>query len=230
MNDIKKCIHRHTIETHPRCFDVKGNPINKPISWYDGLRIGYLDIETDGLKADFSTMLSYCIKEREGKIYSGVITKEELFNGVVDRRLVQDLINEIDGFDILVTYYGTGFDIPYIRTKSMHYGIEFPGYVKEVVFNGNTARTVVQPSIYHWDLYYIVKSKLNLSRKSLDNACDYLGIVGKTDLDKDIWRMAKYGDEESIALVLEHNMGDVIILEKLHDYLWDLGKWDKRGL
>jgi uncharacterized protein YprB with RNaseH-like and TPR domain len=229
MNELR-CIHRHGQDTHPRCFDKNGLPINKAVSWYDGLRIGYLDIESDGLKSDFSTMLSYCIKERGGAIYSNVITKEELFNGVTDSRLVQDLINEMNGFDILVTYYGTGFDIPYIRSKAMHYGYDFPGYEKVVQFNGNTAKTVLIPSIYHWDLYYVVKSKMNLSRKSLDNACQYLGIKGKTPLDKDSWRLAKYGDEKALKGVLEHNEGDVVILEELHDCLWNLGKWERKPL
>ena len=229
MNN-NKCIHRHDIKQHPRCFDAKGNPINKAVSWYDGLRIGYLDIESDGLKADWSTMLSYCIKERGSSIYSGAITREELFNDVKDKRLVQDLVNELDGFDIIVTYYGKGFDIPYIRSKALHYGIEFPGFVKQVVFTGNIAKTIVIPSIYHWDLYFTVKSKLNLTRKSLANVCSYLGIKGKTPISKDVWMMAKYGDKQSLEDVLDHNKGDVVILEQLHDFIWELGKWERSPL
>jgi len=217
MNEIR-CKHRHTISEHPACF-AEGKvlePLEYKVPWYqtDGYRIGYLDIEADGLTADFSTMLSWCIKEREGKIKSDVITKEELFNGETDKRITESLINELKKYAIIITYYGTNFDMPYIRSKSLYHNIEFIPY----------------GLLYHFDLYYSVKSKLCLSRNSLDNACSYLGIPGKTHLDRNVWRLAKYGDPKALRTVLLHNKYDVIILEKLHSKLEDFSKWTKRSI
>ena len=110
--------------------------------------------------------------------------------------------------------HNTGFDFPYMRAKALHYNIPFPGY----------------GDLYHWDVYYTVKSKLKISRKSLDNACDYLGIVGKTPISKDAWRKAKYGDPASLKYVLDHNLGDVDILEELHDRLEFTRQWNKRSV
>lgn len=229
MSDKKlRCCHRHTISEHPSCFR-KGLVKNAgPKMWYqDGLRIGYLDIESDGLVADFGTMLTWCIKEKGGNVASSIITKDELFNGVLDKRLVNDLVNEIKKYNIIITYYGTGFDIPFTRAKSLHYDIDFPSLISTEGVRGGVK---VLPQIYHWDLYYLVKSKLCLSRKSLDNVCDYLGIKGKTPIDKEFWRQAKYGDPLALKYVLDHNVGDVNILEELHDRLEPFKKWEKRGI
>ena len=216
-----RCIHRHTIEEHPSCFarglikyDFKNDREFEKLTgipWYQypEYKIGYLDIESDGLKADFATMLSWAMKEKGGTVTTDVITKEELFSGKEDRRLVESVIEEMKKYRIVVTYYGTYFDIPFIRSKALHYGIEFPEYA----------------SFYHWDLYFTVKSKMNLSRKSLDNVTDYLGISGKTHIDKEAWRKAKYGDPEALKEVVRHNIPDVVILEQLHEKLEPFRKW-----
>lgn len=215
------CSHRHGIDSHPNCFasdDVILTHYDAPIPWYQntGYKIGYLDIEADGLNADFGTMLTWCIKEKDGEVYSDVITKKELFNGKRDRRIVASLLNKMSEYKIIVTYYGGDFhyDIPFIRAKALHFELEFPPY----------------GSIYQYDLYNVVKQKLCLSRRSLDNACQYLHIKGKTPLDKDIWRDAKYGDEKAIEGVLEHNVGDVQILEQLHNKLVPFRKWGKSSI
>ena len=229
MSDKVRCIHRHSIDEHPACF-YEGTVLDKRVdqskAWWTqpGMKIGYLDIESDGLKADFATMLSWCIKEKDGKVTGEMITKNELFNSESpDKRLIDHLIAEMRKYTILVTYYGTNFDLPFIRTKSIRYGLDFPHYI----FND---KDKLVPEISHFDIFYTVKSKLLLSRSSLDNACDYFGIKGKTPIDKDVWRKAKYGDRNALLTVLDHNRGDVVILEELHNRLTEFGKWTKRGV
>jgi DNA polymerase elongation subunit (family B) len=221
-----RCIHRHTIEEHPSCFykglikyefknDREWERVTG-IPWYQypGYKMGYFDIETDSLFADFGTVLSWCFKLKGGETKKSVITKKEIFNGDYDRRLIKEFIDELKNYKIIIGYNSTNFDLPYMRAKALHYGMDFPGYGEN----------------YHWDLYYTVKSKLRLSRKSLDNACDYLNIKGKTPIDKDIWRRAKYGDAKALDKVVEHNIGDVNILEELHDKLGFTRKWIRRSI
>jgi DNA polymerase elongation subunit (family B) len=239
------CIHSHRWNTgHNACF-LKGlvklprgvKPVvmqeeNQDL-WYikDQRKIGYLDIETDGLRADFSTMLCWCIKERNGSIQYDVNTKEELFSIQFDKRIVASCIEAMRQFDILVSYNGITFDIAYLRSKAFHYGLDFPAYKmeKSVKKSGEVVEKIVA-EIYHFDIYYLVRSKFNLSRKSLDNVCNYFRIVGKTPLDKEIWREAKYGKPEALAGVLEHCKGDVAILEELHKKIEKLAKWNKNPL
>lgn len=241
LKSLLRCVHRHDIEHHPNCFQAGNVNQEQAINlfeengkpWYnlEGLKIGYLDIESDGLKADFATMLSWCIKEKSGEVAYDIVTKDELFTGQGDVRILQSLVAEMQKYAIIVTYYGTGFDLPFIRTKAMHYNLYFPGYVNEVYENRSGATLVKSyPELFHFDLYYTVKAKMCLSRKSLANVCEYLGIDGKTPLKGSTWVKAKYGDAAALQEVLDHNIADVVILEQLHDRLEPFAKWTKKGV
>jgi uncharacterized protein YprB with RNaseH-like and TPR domain len=217
-----RCIHRHSIDTHPACFaqgridyDFQSDrewerATGQPWWTFPDYKIGYFDLEADGLKTDFATMLTWSVKGKGEKPVTGVIKKKELFTTIdVDKRLMTDLCKELSKYKIIVTYFGTRYDLPFARTKAMRYRLPFLEY-------GET---------YHWDLFYTVKSKTNLSRKSLDNICDYLGIEGKTPIDRETWRRAKYGNKEALKEVVEHNEGDVEITEALHERLMPFRKW-----
>jgi len=237
MFENQRCIHRHRWPSHKSCF-LKGrilqNSERKYTPWFikDEDKVGYLDIETDGLLVDFSTMLSWCIKRKDGPVICDYITKKELFDLKFDERLVRSCIEELKNYDIIVTYFGTRFDNSFLRAKALHYNIPFPGFVSEVIINKNKKEVYkANAELYHFDLFYLVKSKLgSLSRKSLDNVCDYLGIDGKTPLRKSTWRLAKYGDPKAIEEVVAHNKADVIILEELHKRLYSFSKWTRNPL
>lgn len=185
---------------------VESLGLRKPGRYVTGheRRIGYLDIETTHLKANFGFMLTWCIKERDkGKILCDVVEKDELFGGVFDRRVVEGLVDEMNGFDTVVTYYGSNFDIPFIRTRAMAHGLDFPVY----------------RDVSHKDLYYQVRSKLQLHSNRLEVATKFLGITGKTPLAPETWMAAMYGDKQALRYVLKHNKEDVKVLERLHKRL-----------
>lgn len=234
-----RCIHRHTIEEHPSCFaqgkvrynffDDREWERKTGLPWYQypDYKIGYLDIEADGLKANFATMLSWAVKDKGGDTTYDVISKEELFNGTIDRRIVKSLLDTLQDYKIICTYYGTNYDIKFIRTKALFYGLDFPGYSPEINSKGNY---VYRSEVYHFDLYYVVRGTMLLHSNRLEVATKYLGIEGKTPLSPDVWRRAKYGDPEALEKVVEHNVADVEILEDLHDRLTPFRKWTRKGL
>lgn len=212
-SDGPRCVHRHSAKSHPHCF-VNGVP--KKALWYEdtGLRIGFLDIETTDFKANRGFMLSWAIKYRGGSTVCDVITREDILSLNFDKRIVKSLVDELKNVDIIVTYYGTGFDIPFARTRALFWKYNFP----------------VHGEKYHFDMYYRVAHLLKLTRNSLDAATTFLGIDGKTHFDIAIWNAAAYGDEKALATILDHNIQDVQILEKLFDKLEDFSKWTKRSL
>lgn len=162
----------------------------------------YLDIETTNFNADIAYMLSFAFKVRGlDKVYASKITKEEIFSGKFDERLVTDCIKVLRMFKRVYTYYGTGFDIPFLRTRALEMHLDFP------VFG----------SIQHQDLYYLVRSKLKLCRNRLENVTRLLGIDDKNHVELKIWRMAAIGDPEALKYVYEHNIIDVKILEAAHE-------------
>jgi len=228
---IKKllCKHRHTIETHPNCFvsealdekQLSKLAKERGIPWYQlpEYRIGYIDIETIGeLAADTGVMVSWAIKEKGGEVRTDISKPKEMLRIDGEKRIIESLLNEMRRYKILVGYYSgsTHFDIPYIRAKALHYGLDFPEF----------------GSIYHFDLYNIVKSRLKLRNNRLATVCEYLGITEKNQSphDIEIWRRAKYGDPDALKFILMHNIEDVIATEKVHDKLQPFGKWTKTSI
>ena len=175
----------------------------KPVRYTKGheISIGYLDIESTGFSANIDLMLSWCIKGRGVKKVAGdVIKREEIMSNKQDKRIVKSLVEEINKYDVIFTYYGTRFDVPFIRTRAMYHGIDFPMYKQKA----------------HKDLYYVVKSKLKLHRSSLQAATEFFGIDGKTRIKPEYWQKARWGDRKSLKYVYDHNIADVEILEDLH--------------
>ena len=170
--------------------------------------IGYLDIESTGFSANIDVMLSWCLKGRGNKEVSGAsITRDELMSENQDARLVELLVEEMNRYDVIVTYYGTRHDIPFIRTRALHHGTYFPMYKQKS----------------HKDLYYTVRNKLKLHSSSLMAATEFFGIAGKTRVKPEYWQKARYGDVDSIKRIYDHNVADVRILEKLHRKLEEYG-------
>lgn len=203
------CKHRAPYSVHPSCFVREIQEGGKKQV------IGVLDIEFDNLKADFGTILTYAIKVlNHKKIYTGRIYKKDLMGFDFDKRIVSNLIRDLNKFDEVITYYGTKCDIPYIRTRALCYDIDFPfyGFIK------------------HIDLFYQVKYKLSLHRNSLASACYFFGIEEKNNVDMDIWRKAKLGDKKSLDWVLDHNIRDVIATEKLYHILKNYSRKTSRSL
>jgi len=223
-NSEPRCVHRHTIKEHPSCF-AKGRvkpaklesgcvPQKEPWFKQDDYRIGYLDIETSNLWADFGIMLSWCLKEKEGEVSYDIISTKDIHNYGNDKRIVESLIEEMKRYAIICTYNGTRFDIPFVRTRALYHQMDFLNY----------------GDIFHWDLYYTAKSKLRMTRKSLDAVTDLLGIPGKTPVPRETWRKAQYGHKESLQYVLDHNIADVVILEELHNKLLPFRKWIRSSI
>ncbi|GAF77166.1 unnamed protein product, partial [marine sediment metagenome] len=147
-----RCKHHHLYFEHPRCYI---NETNKP------LKIGYFDIETGGLKANTDLMLCYSIKTMDkDEILHCSIRKKDIHTEIFDRNLIKQLIKDLLEYDVIMTYYGTGFDLPFARTRALSWGLKFPpfGVVK------------------HKDVYYMARAKLCLTSKSLDTVCELLEI------------------------------------------------------
>jgi uncharacterized protein YprB with RNaseH-like and TPR domain len=188
-----KCKHGHSGLEHYGCWDG-GNE-----------RIGYLDIETTNLDANFGIILSYCIKDSDSsKIFERVITKQEIDTGTAgdeDYHVVKQLVEDLQKFDKLVTFYGVRFDMPFIRTRAVSMRIPFPAY----------------GTIKHQDVYFLIRNKFKLNSNRLENACRVLlGATDKTKIDYKFWRAAARGDKKALAYVVEHNRFDVTDLEKLY--------------
>lgn len=205
------CEHSMTQQTHPSCFK-SGKP------WWADLRIGYLDIEASNLKANFGMILSWHIKKRgQNAFLSDVIDQPhpQAAHDHLDKQQVISLVKALDQFDILVTYYGSLFDIPFIKSRAFHYGLKFPAYGTKVQF----------------DLYFLARGLFALTSRRQNAIAELLfGKSEKTRLDGDLWNHAVRGDKKALRYVFDHNRHDVIELERLHDALKSYIKPTRRSL
>jgi uncharacterized protein YprB with RNaseH-like and TPR domain len=189
--------HSHTYLEHYNCY-LKENPDTK--------KIGFYDIECSNLDADFGIILTYAIKVLgKDEYYTGRIKKVDIERaqaGDEDKVVVRQLVEDLQKFDLLIGYYSSRFDMPFIRTRALTCGIDFPEY----------------GSVKHIDLYFTVRGKFKLSSNRLENACRViLGKTEKTRVDGKFWRAATRGDNKSLDYIAQHNRFDVDDLEKLYN-------------
>ena len=199
MSDNTCKAHRVSYLEHYNCF-LRESPENSPFKE----RVGYLDIESTGLKGNWDYMLCFCIKEANGNILGRHLSQREITTYKFDKGLTQELVTAVRGFDRIITYYGIRFDIPFIKTRCEKWGIDFPSY----------------RDLWQTDLYFIAKANLLLHSTRLMHVCDLMGIPNKEHkLIPDIWMKAKSGHVPSLEWIFEHCKEDVISLEMAHERL-----------
>lgn len=208
----------HKINPH-RTFDAIARKIRrykdsgekrlKDKAW-ENLRVGYLDIESTGLKGNFAYMLTWYIKKANKDEYDySIITKKEIFDEKFDKRLVEELLEAFNNYDILYTHYGSDrrFDMPFIRTRVYKHGLEekFPEYMEKFLL----------------DTYPIARNKLKLHSNRLESIAETLNIknVRKTKLMGEIWMSATVGNPKALEYIALHNKRDVQLLERVHKKL-----------
>ena len=193
------CKHRHNYLDHYTCF-LAEKPDTSP--FYE--RVGYLDIESTGLKGNWDFMLCWCIKVADGEILGRHLTQQEITQYKFDKNLTKELIQTIRGFDRIITYYGMRFDIPFIKTRAEKWNLDFPAY----------------RDLWQTDVYFIAKANLLLHSTRLMHVCDLLGIPSKEHkLDPDIWQKAQSGHVPSLDWIYTHCAEDVTSLEAAHKRL-----------
>lgn len=185
-----RCPHRHRYSTHFGCF-LKDNNISE--------KIGFLDIETSNLKANFGIVLCWCILDEKGNRLEDVLNKKDVLSGFEDKRIIQSCIDAMRKFDRICGHYSTYFDIPFLRTRALILGLKFPG----------------QGEIYHTDVWRMAKSKLCLHSNRQNVVAESLyGKTVKTRISHPAWRKAMLGCPDAAAEVLDHCQKDVIDLRK----------------
>src|SRR5205809_4082037 len=95
----------------------------------DIFRVAVFDIETTGLKGDFDIILvavvrPYGTREKAKSFHIDLHTPDLL---KAERILLKQIVEELDTYDGLITYYGSMFDVPMLRTRMFYHGLSpFP--------------------------------------------------------------------------------------------------------
>lgn len=206
------CQHKHRYTEHPQCFlDEHGDHLAITE------KIAFIDIETTGLQAEFGYILCYSIKPLDGEITHRTITPQEIRTYKFDKKVIQQFIQDIKGYDRLVGYYSKDnrFDIPFLRTRALRHGITFPEW-RDYLFT---------------DVYDLVRPKLRLRRNRLEVACELLGIPSKQHrLNPEVWQRAQAGGKKALDYIQLHCDEDVISLELVYKKLKGFGSPNRASI
>lgn len=179
------------------------------------LRVGYLDIEASHLKANFGFIICWYIKKAgEDRYDHAIVTKKELFNLTRDRRVLSELFDALDGYDVIYAHYGRRFDIPFIKSRAIILGMD-----------GRITRPFEK---FMFDTWEIARKNLALSSNRLDTIAQAFQLKDqKTGLMPTIWNDAVLGDAKALQYVDDHCRADVNVLEGVHRKLSAV-EWPKK--
>ena len=176
--------------------------------------IGFVDIETlgDNFKAETGSIVTwvlekYDIKTGKSTTFYNYLNKNDFkyhnkkdsLN--YDEFILESLVEKMKECDMIVTHYGTWFDIPFIRTRNQIMNFNFIKHEDKIRF-ADTWRTAKLSGSY--------------KRNSLENACKAQGFkMKKTIVDYNVWKLVYYGKRKYINYILHHNFIDVKLTKKL---------------
>jgi len=120
-----------------------------------------------------------------------------------DKAPLKKFIKEINKADEIITHNGKRFDTPWLRTRALYHGLDFPHTLNEI------------------DTYKLAKKYLNLPSNSLKEVCKYYGLESKKDAGGiDTWIDVVYKkDRKALDHLLYYGDGDITSLEAVFNKL-----------
>lgn len=154
----------------------------------------FVDIESTGLKGDYSSTLVVSVKPYHGKPVSFVVKQPGN-----DQKLVREAKEMLEKADCWVTYYGKMFDVPFLNTRLLKWG-----------FDPIEKRP-------HIDMYFVLKSNIVTGRRSQSHLLLWLGTKEqKMGVSADVWAQIS-SEPHNLETMRKRCESDVAGLEGLYD-------------
>jgi uncharacterized protein YprB with RNaseH-like and TPR domain len=156
--------------------------------------IVFWDLEANGLKGDYNSVLCGSLKPFGKKPYTFSI--KQVGN---DQRVVRELGHELEKYFVWCTYYGKGFDVPMLNTRRLKWGL-----------------TPVAKR-FHIDMYYSLKSKTLMARRSMAAVAGFLGTPEqKMSVSQNVWSEIAFKTDEHMPTMIERCESDCAVLEDVY--------------
>ncbi len=163
------------------------------------VKVAILDIETSSLEADAGILVGAGLSSDAGtsEYFQVKRTTEE-------KEALVRLTKRLQEYDILVTWNGRSFDIPFLTTRLLKHNMD--------------PRPVAGKR--HIDLNEVVKSRLRLTFTYLDHVCDFFGIAKKkSPMGMDVPQLyvrALEGERKALGVIKEHCLDDLEATRKVY--------------
>lgn len=162
----------------------------------------YLDIESTSRKADAGMVIAAgLLEEGEPRVRFAGTPEEE-------RELLGWLSEELRGCDLLVTWYGSGFDIPFLLSRGTIQGVDL-----------THLRDIPMLDLCEW-----CRAHLLLSSYRLESVARFLGLLAEGaefhggDVPT-LFKLTQRGETEAKRLIVEHCKDDLRMLKLVHERL-----------
>ncbi len=163
------------------------------------VKVAILDIETSSLEADAGILVGAGLSSDAG-------TSEylQVKRTTEEKEALVRLTKRLREYDILVTWNGRSFDIPFLTTRLLKHNMD--------------PRLVAGKR--HIDLNEVVKSRLRLTFTYLDHVCDFFGIAKKkSPMGMDVPQLyvrALEGQRKALGAIKEHCLDDLEATRKVY--------------
>lgn len=185
--------------TKTKTMTVKPLPTKQPIYLWD--------LECTNLNADFGYILCAGIKELgKGTVKTFSVADYPAYSKdpTNDKDLVKDVRDYLATAGAWITWYGQGFDQPFLNSRLTYH------------------RLTPLPPVPHIDGWRIAREKLKLHSNRLASVSSFLQIIEKTPLNGPIWIKASAGDPAALKYVIKHCKQDVLVLEEAFENIRQL--------
>jgi uncharacterized protein YprB with RNaseH-like and TPR domain len=158
------------------------------------------DTEATSLNGDYGSILVVT-----GKRYGQKPVTVKVDTPGKDRLVVREAKAMLEDADAWISYYGKGYDIPMLNARLMRWGYK---------------PLVKRP---HLDLYFTLKSKVKISRRSQGHYLSWLSVEGKEGeaqrkmgVSADVWASIVSNPKRYMPTMVKRCESDVIGLEALY--------------
>ncbi len=167
------------------------------------------DIETSNLQADFSILMTACIKPYglPPIVFRADNYPEWEKERANDYQITKAISDELRLHAIVVGHYSSKFDIRFFRAKLVKHSLP------------------PLPPMFGIDTWRIAINNFAVTSRRLKNLSTFFNIGEKEAVEGNLWMEAAYnGSKEAMDKIVAHNIQDVIVLEKLAAITFPLTK------
>jgi len=186
--------------------------IDKHIKIAENFKIAFFDIETDdrndGIIIGRDRILSFAYYDQDGK---GRFKKLRSFDDESEYELLLQIEKVLLDFDIIITWNGNNFDIPYIKER-----------FKKIVGRNISLKTVAHIDFMK-RFQKLFQSDVNIRSWSLNFISNYF--LGDQKVDHtgygmyDMWQLSFEDDPKTKTMFRSYNMHDCKLLYRLEEKL-----------
>lgn len=157
--------------------------------------IAFFDIEATGLRGDYNSVLVVSIRPVTGKVRTFAVDRAGK-----DRDVLIAAKKALEEYDLWVSYYGKGFDIPMLNTRLLQH------------------RQTPIAKRHHLDMYYLLRFNLLTARRSQGHLLSWLQTPEqKMGVSAEAWNQVLADPKKAMPQMIRRCESDTEGLKSLYE-------------